>query len=128
VIIAIIGVATSNGNTTTTTPLNTGQFFAGFFTLFVLITIPFGVYYGLMNGSKRGQTLGKMIFNIAVRDATTGGPIGFWRAFGRYLMMQLFYVLLIIPYVLDNLSPLWDMRRQAWHDHIVRSVVVDRSP
>jgi uncharacterized RDD family membrane protein YckC len=69
-----------------------------------------------------------MALNIAVRDAHTGGPIGFWRAVGRYLITCVFYIVLVIPYLIDNLSPLWDGRRQAWHDHVVRSVVVDKNP
>ena len=39
-----------------------------------------------------------------------------------------FYIVLLIPYIIDNLSPLWDTRRQAWHDKVVHSVVVDRNP
>jgi len=40
-------------------------------------------------------------------------------------MVQLFSILLVIPYVIDNLSPLWDARHQAWHDKVVNSVVVE---
>ena len=96
--------------------------------LFVLASIPFMLYYGIMNGSKRGQTVGKMALGIAVRDARTGGPIGFWRGVGRYAITVVFYVVFLIPYLIDNLSPLWDGRRQAWHDHVVHSVVVERKP
>lgn len=127
---AIIGAATRNSNTSTTNnhPLTPGQAVVGFIGLFVLLSIPYMLYYGIMNGSKRGQTLGKMALNIAVRDARSGGPIGFWRGVGRYAITVVFYVVLLIPYVIDNLSPLWDSRRQAWHDHVVHSVVVDRNP
>ena len=55
----------------------------------------------------------------------TGGPIGFWRGVGRYAITVVFYIVLFIPYLIDNLSPLWDSRRQAWHDKVVHSVVVD---
>ena len=102
-----------------------GRLLVGFF---FLLVIPYMLYYGIMNGSKRGQTLGKMALNIVVRDARTGGPIGFWRGVGRYAITVVFYVVLFIPYLIDNLSPLWDMRRQAWHDKVVHSVVVDRNP
>jgi uncharacterized RDD family membrane protein YckC len=126
---AIVGAVTRNSNTSTTNthPLSSGQAVVGFFVLFVLASIPFSLYYAIMNGSKRGQTLGKMALGIAVRDARTGGPIGFWRAVGRYYITLVFYVVLVIPYIIDNLSPLWDSRRQAWHDHVVHSVVVERS-
>jgi uncharacterized RDD family membrane protein YckC len=86
------------------------------------------LYYGIMNGSKRGQTLGKMAMGIAVRDARTGGPIGFWRGVGRFAISSLFDILLVVPYVIDNLSPLWANRRQTWHDKVVHSVVVDLRP
>jgi len=86
------------------------------------------LYAGLMNGSARGQTVGKMAMGIAVRDARTGGKIGAWRGIGRYAITVLFDVLLVIPYVVDSLSPLWDARRQAWHDRAAHSVVIDVRP
>jgi serine/threonine-protein kinase len=127
IILGIIG-ASSHNNTSTTTNTQSGSAgvaFLGLFVIVLLATIPGVFYYGLMNGSKRGQTVGKMALGIAVRDARTGGPIGVGRGMGRFLIMQLFYVLLVIPYVIDNLSPLWDARRQAWHDKVVNSVVVE---
>ena len=35
---------------------------------------------------QRGQTLGKMVWDIRVRDAATGGPLGPAKAAGRYLV------------------------------------------
>jgi uncharacterized RDD family membrane protein YckC len=127
IVFAVIGAAAGNhnANTTNTQPAPAGALILGFIFLIVLASIPGLLYYGFMNGSKRGQTVGKMALGIAVRDARTGGPIGFGRGMGRFAMMQLFYVLLLVPYVLDNLSPLWDARRQAWHDKAVHSVVVE---
>jgi uncharacterized RDD family membrane protein YckC len=83
------------------------------------------LYYAILNGSNRGQTIGKMAMSIACRDARSGGPIGFWRALARYLIELVFEVALILPFLLDCLSPLWDRRRQAWHDHVVKSIVVE---
>ena len=130
IFLAIVGAVTRNSNASTTNnqPLGPGQAVVGFFVLFVLASIPFALYYGIMNGSSRGQTLGKMAMGIAVRDARTGGPIGFWRGVGRYAITVVFYAVFVIPYIIDNLSPLWDGRRQAWHDHVVHSVVVERNP
>ena len=130
IVISIIGAATRNSQTSTSSSQTTsaGQLAVGFIAIFFLLAIPYLLYYGIMNGSKRGQTLGKMALNIAVRDARTGGPIGFWRGVGRYAITVVFYILLFIPYVIDNLSPLWDTRRQAWHDKVVHSVVVERNP
>jgi uncharacterized RDD family membrane protein YckC len=129
-VLAVIGATTRHSNTSTANnqTLTPGQAAVGFIGLFFLLIIPFMLYYGIMNGSKRGQTLGKMALGIAVRDARTGGPIGFWRGIGRYAITIVFYVVLVIPYIVDSLSPLWDSRRQAWHDHVVHSVVVERNP
>jgi len=33
-----------------------------------------------------------------------------------------------VPYIIDNLSPLWAKRHQAWHDMVANSVVVDLRP
>ena len=83
------------------------------------------LYYALLNGGSKGQTIGKMAMRIQVRDIDTGGPIGVGRGFGRQLMIYLFTFACVLPLLLDYLSPLWDQRRQAWHDKVVRSVVVD---
>ena len=128
VVAGIIGAATKNSHSSNTTqPLTAGQAIGAFVGLFVIVFVPYLLYYGIMNGSRRGQTLGKMALGIAVRDARTGGPIGVWRGVGRYAITMLFYLVLIIPFIIDNLSPLWDGRRQAWHDHVVHSVVVERN-
>ena len=111
-------VRTDAGGTRTVAP-------AGFVLVYLL---GFGaqlVYYGVLNGSARGQTVGKMALKIAVRDAQTGGPIGFWRALGRDAILLVFDIAFAIPLIIDYLSPLWDRRRQAWHDKLVHSVVVE---
>jgi uncharacterized RDD family membrane protein YckC len=83
------------------------------------------LYYALLNGSERGQTLGKMALRIQVRDAGTGGPIGFGRGLLRAFVYEALLVACLVPGVINGLSPLWDKRRQAWHDHVANSVVVD---
>jgi uncharacterized RDD family membrane protein YckC len=84
-------------------------------------------YYAVLNGSETGQTFGKRVFGIQVRDATgEGGTIGVGRAGLRFVTVGLFR---IVPFfglftLLDGLWPLWDPRRQALHDKIAGSVVV----
>ncbi|MDE3087467.1 MAG: RDD family protein [Acidobacteriota bacterium] len=129
--IVLVGLALANANETTTpsTPnAPAGSVIAGLVFFWLVMSVPAAIYYGAMNGSRRGQTVGKMALNIAVRDANYGSPIGFGRAFGRYLLTVLFTLLLYIPAILDYLWPLWDERRQSWHDKAVRSVVVDLRP
>jgi uncharacterized RDD family membrane protein YckC len=128
VILMIIGALSNNSNASPTAPTPAAAIIAGLVVLFALVQLPPMLYYGIMNGSKRGQTLGKMAMGIAVRDARTGGPIGFWRGVGRFAISSLFDILLVVPYVIDNLSPLWANRRQTWHDKVVHSVVVDLRP
>ncbi|MEW6475534.1 MAG: RDD family protein [Actinomycetota bacterium] len=85
------------------------------------------VYYAVLNGSEMGQTFGKRVMGIQVRDASgSGGTIGLQRAGLRYVTVGLFRV---VPFfglftLLDGLWPLWDRHRQALHDKIAGSVVV----
>jgi uncharacterized RDD family membrane protein YckC len=130
VIVLVIAAAVHNTNSTTTnTQPATGRSLLGaYVALSLIVSIPSAIYYAIMNGSRRGQTVGKMALGIAVRDAQTGQPIGFWRALGRNLITVVFHALLYVPYILDSLAPLWDGRRQAWHDKVAHSVVVDLKP
>ena len=129
IVLLIIGaVVGSSNNQTPNPPATNGQVAAGVIVASLFIALIGAIYYGALNGSRRGQTVGKLALGIAVRDARSGGPIGFWRALARALVVWLFSILLVIPYVLDSLAPLWDKRRQAWHDKVANSVVVDLKP
>lgn len=92
--------------------------------LSLLVFLAALAYSAAMDGSQRGATVGKMALLIQVRDADTGGPIGPARALGRRFIFLILFQLLFIPGAINALSPLWDARRQAWHDKAVRSVVV----
>jgi uncharacterized RDD family membrane protein YckC len=83
------------------------------------------LYFTLLIGSARGQTVGMMALKIAVRDQASDTTIGHSRAFVRWLVLFALGLALYVPHVIDCLSPLWDQRRQAWHDHAASSVVVD---
>ena len=80
----------------------------------------------VLNGGRGGQTLGKMVWNIRVRDAATGGPLGPARAARRYLipLLALIPILGLVIWLTDGLWPLWDRRRQALHDKLAGSAVV----
>ena len=128
-VLGLIIAAIAARHATTNTQAASGASLVGaYFAISLLGAIPGAIYYAAMNGSRRGQTVGKMALGIAVRDARTGGPIGFWRALGRFLITELFRLALYIPYIFDSLAPLWDSRRQAWHDKVAHSVVVDLKP
>ncbi len=84
-------------------------------------------YFALLNGSRRGQTVGKMVWDVRVRDAATGGPLGPGKAALRYLAPALLFMIPILGlglWLIDGLWPLWDHRRQALHDKLARSMVV----
>jgi uncharacterized RDD family membrane protein YckC len=80
--------------------------------------------YHLLHGSGTGQTLGKRIVAIQVRDAQTGGRISYARAFGRYLAQVFAWLILPILVFVDLLWPLWDDRLQTLHDKAVNTVVI----
>jgi len=86
------------------------------------IVAPF-IYFTVMHGRESGQTLGKRWVGIRVADDSTGRSIGYGRAFGRYAITFVFW-LIVIPAILDYLWPLWDRKKQALHDKVVGSVVV----
>jgi uncharacterized RDD family membrane protein YckC len=89
----------------------------------VLFLIPEAIYYTALIGS-RSQTFGKMALGIKVVDAESRGPIGYPRAFRRWLSTAALRALFTIPTIVDHLWPLRDPRNQALHDKFARSVVV----
>jgi uncharacterized RDD family membrane protein YckC len=95
----------------------------GTVTAMALLVILVTAYFTFLNGSRRGQTVGKALLGISVRDGSTNGQLGAGRALVRSLAMVAFYPLLV-PWVLDGLWPLWDRRSQAIHDKVAGSVVV----
>ena len=89
----------------------------------VLFLIPEAIYYTALIGS-RSQTFGKMALRIKVVDAESRSPIGYARAFRRWLSTATLRALFTVPTVVDHLWPLRDRRRQTFHDKFARSVVV----
>jgi uncharacterized RDD family membrane protein YckC len=78
------------------------------------------VYYTAMIGSDRGQTVGQMAMGIRVIDFNTGGPIGYGRAFIRWLVSIISAIVLLLGF----LWMLWDKEKQCWHDKAANDVVV----
>jgi uncharacterized RDD family membrane protein YckC len=91
---------------------------------YLVLLVVVGTYYTYLHGNERGQTWAKRLLGIRVRDEATGGRIGYGRAFARWILPLLFWNFFWIPGLLDGLWPLWDEKRQTWHDKIVRSIVV----
>jgi uncharacterized RDD family membrane protein YckC len=101
-----------------------GGLFAGIALLYLALV----AYFAFLGGSRRGQTVGGMATGIAVRDAGGDGQIGAARGLVRALLIAAFVVpslIVLAAWLLDVLWPLRDPARQALHDKLARSVVVD---
>jgi uncharacterized RDD family membrane protein YckC len=94
------------------------------FTLDLVLFACAAPYFTVLGGGRLGQTLGYRTLNIVVRDARSGNPIGYPKAFVRYLVRFLAYVFGIIPGLVNDLWPLWDPMRQTLADKAVGAVVV----
>ncbi len=92
--------------------------------LILLFVLPKAIYDTAMIGS-RNQTFGKMALRIQVVDeGDRVTPIGYARAFRRWLSTAFLWALFTVPGVVDHLWPLRDRRRQTFHDKFAHSVVV----
>jgi uncharacterized RDD family membrane protein YckC len=98
--------------------------------IFAIIDI---AYFALLNGSEKGQTVGQMMLGIAVRDEASGGAIGPQRAGVRIVVLYPEILVAWIPILgaladiytlVAALSPLWDSRRQGFHDKVARTDVI----
>jgi uncharacterized RDD family membrane protein YckC len=80
-------------------------------------------------GAHNGQTWGKQLFGIRV-VRTSGVPMDFVWSGLREVVVKLLAVgvastfIPILPWLLDNLWPLWDDENRAAHDFIVETRVV----
>ena len=95
------------------------QLATGLSSLFSLGLIAFFVMYCKAVGTT-GQFWGHRGAGVRIVDATTGGPIGAGRAFGRYFA----HILDAIPCYLGFLWPLWDKRKQTFADKVTGTVSV----
>ncbi|MEW1955117.1 RDD family protein [Terrabacter sp. NPDC080008] len=76
------------------------------------------------------QTPGKMALGISVRRVDAPGPLDLVTAVRRRLLSALQLVPFVsgayaIVFLLDGLWPLWDDKRQALHDKVARTQVVE---
>ncbi len=87
------------------------------YALGLILTITYFTYF---EGGLTGQTFGKKAMGIRVIDFSTGGPIGYGRAFIRYIGRIVSALIIYIGY----LWMLWDKEKQTWHDKFAGDVVV----
>jgi len=101
---------------------------------FVITAVLYVVYGTVLCGSARGQTVGMRAVGVrAVREGSFE-VLGYGRAMARAVvegvlrLIELFFVLLGVIWLLDMLFPLWDPKRQTLHDKIAGSVVLRLRP
>lgn len=79
------------------------------------------LYYAGMHSSPYQATLGKMALGIVV-TGYDGQQIGFWHATARYLAEIISGLILLIGYLMVA----WTERKQALHDMLTSTLVVNR--
>ncbi len=77
-------------------------------------------YYTYLVGRPRGQTVGQIAMGIRVISIEDGGPIGYGRAFIRWIGTILSTIVIFLGW----LWMLWDEEKQCWHDKLAGDVVV----
>jgi len=122
ILLAILGAFRSVTTFNPATGTSSTHLASSFRYLSLIVVIAQLLYFAILDG--QSQSVGKRAVGIAVRGEASGQPIGFGRALGRWLIYVVLWYLFAIPGLLNALSPLWDQRRQAWHDHAVGSLVV----
>lgn len=85
--------------------------------LALLVSIAYFVYF---EGGPQGAGPGKRALHIRVCDIHTGAPIGYGRAFIRWIGA----ILSAIPIFLGYFWMLWDGQQQCWHDKLAQDIVV----
>lgn len=111
--------------------IDSGGFFAGVlagYGAFILMFWVFTAAYFTYLHASRGQTVGKMAMKLKVIDEATGGNPTYGAAFLRWLIpIPLSFLTCGIGGLLDGLWPLWDPKRQALHDKVAKTLVLDIS-
>jgi uncharacterized RDD family membrane protein YckC len=100
------------------------QEMAGPIVQLTLIMWLFATAYCILFWTTMAQTPGKMALGISVRAADRPGPLTVGTSVLRRLVPLASQ---FIPFLslLDGLWPLWDQQRQALHDKVAKTVVVE---
>ncbi|WP_427383475.1 RDD family protein [Janibacter sp. G56] len=102
----------------------------------VVLSYLLGVLYHVGFVARSGQTPGKRLVGISVRRRDRAGAPGVAVAARRYALPLLLNLLgslpvigslAVIGWILDLLWPAWDDQRQAWHDKVADTLVVQGS-
>ena len=108
---------------------NDGVFYAVFAVMVVSLVLSVGYLVWWLIALRQGQTPGKQIAGIRV-IRVDGSPSGWGFTFLREVVIKGMLGALLsgitggIYWVVDHLWPLWDANRQALHDKMMNTVVV----
>jgi len=89
----------------------------------IVVILLFILYFSIMESSSKQATLGKMVLKIKVTDYS-GKRISFLRALGRYLAKIISEIILYIGFMMAG----WTKKKQALHDKIASTLVVNDQP
>jgi uncharacterized RDD family membrane protein YckC len=86
-------------------------------------------YFTLAHGGRSGRSVGERACGIAVRTdphrSHAARRATYGQAFGRAVMLYVFGGLSFMGVgAINFLWPLWDVKRQAWHDKVAGTIVV----
>jgi uncharacterized RDD family membrane protein YckC len=92
------------------------------YTILSVIGIIFGVVYPVYFIGKKGATPGKSLMKIKVIDKETKAVPGLLKAFLREIIGKLASSIFLF---LGYLWAIWDKDKQAWHDKIAGTIVIN---
>jgi uncharacterized RDD family membrane protein YckC len=86
-------------------------------------------YFTFAHGGRSGRSIGERACGIAVRSDPQRSGVArratYGQAFGRAAMVYVFGGLSFMGVgAINFLWPLWDVKRQAWHDKVAGTIVV----
>jgi uncharacterized RDD family membrane protein YckC len=117
-----MGISTNIQYNQTYTPIQSYEPTNPIYTVLSLVPVLIGLVYYIYFIGKDGATPGKKHYGVKVVDKTTLEPPGYLKAFLREVIgkfaSQLFFAL-------GYLWAIWDKEKQAWHDKIAGTVVIN---
>ncbi|GAA0611304.1 RDD family protein [Kribbella sandramycini] len=90
------------------------------FVVGLLISMGIGLWNRVFRQGKTGQSVGKSVLKLRLVADDTGQPIGPLKCFLREILSSIFNNACF----LDSLWPLFDDKKQTWHDKVCNTYVV----
>ncbi|GAA0941416.1 hypothetical protein GCM10009554_33010 [Kribbella koreensis] len=113
-------IANSDGDSYTTAGEGPSAFAVIVLIIGVLASIGLWVWNRVIRQGKTGQSVGKSVLKIKLVDATYFQPIGAGKSLLRDILRGIFDQACL----LNALWPLWDDKKQTWHDKVMSTYVI----